>query len=129
MKKSPTKLPVKLNKPLFRAALMQGKSAKEAQMKVFCKKNHLQHVRYGVGVGRKYGNAVERNRAKRLLREACRLLYSQLQGGFDVVVLVYTKNITLASCCIQLSTLLGRLGIVSKDEVSPNSPTCILPNH
>jgi ribonuclease P protein component len=52
-------------------------------------KNGLPYNRIGFTQTRKYGNAPERNRARRLGREAYRLLRPRLKTGFDLVLLVY----------------------------------------
>jgi ribonuclease P protein component len=45
-------------------------------------------TRLGLSVSRRVGNAVVRNRWKRRLREAFRLLRQDLPAGFDLVVIV-----------------------------------------
>lgn len=50
--------------------------------------NALGHHRLGLTVPRRVGNAVRRNRIKRLLREAFRLSQHELPGALDVVVVV-----------------------------------------
>ena len=43
--------------------------------------------RMGLSVGRKNGNAVRRNRIRRLLRESFRLSQHEVPGGFDYILI------------------------------------------
>ena len=49
-------------------------------------RNDLQHSRLGLSVSKKVGNAVVRNRWKRMIREAFRQQQHLIPGGMDVVV-------------------------------------------
>ena len=60
-------------------------------------KQNLSERRVGFVTGKKIGGAVARNRAKRLLREAYRLLQPQLQHGYDMVI-VGRSSLTQANC-------------------------------
>ena len=51
--------------------------------------NSLDKSRLGVGLSKKFGNAVERNRAKRQVREIFRLHKHRLKPGFDLVFLIF----------------------------------------
>lgn len=55
---------------------------------VIAKPNGLSHNRLGLSVPRRVGNAVRRNRVKRLLREAYRLNRHGWPTGYDLVIAV-----------------------------------------
>lgn len=55
---------------------------------VFARPNGLDRSRLGLSVGRRVGNAVARNRVKRMVRESFRTLRSEMPRGYDLVVSV-----------------------------------------
>jgi len=61
---------------------------------------------------RKYGNAVERNRARRVVSECWRLLKSTVIQGLDVVVLIYPDQDSMGVRQSQLETLVHRAKVV-----------------
>ncbi len=48
--------------------------------------NGLAYSRIGVSIGRAQGNAVMRNRIKRVIREAFRLNQRDMPSGYDILV-------------------------------------------
>jgi len=69
-------------------------------------------ARFGITVTRKVGNAVIRNRIKRIVREGCRHLGHQFAPGTDVVVLARSgaERLPAAAFRAELSELARRLG-------------------
>ncbi len=55
---------------------------------VYALPNELGHGRMGISISRRVGTAVRRNRIKRLLREAFRLMQYEFPRGYDLVVVV-----------------------------------------
>ncbi len=81
--------------------------------------NALEHLRLGVSVSRKIGNAVARNRFKRLYREAFRLTRADLPTGLDLIVLPRsprepTLDAVRASLRELVPTLARRLARIGK---------------
>lgn len=71
----------------FRRALSRRCTVADDWLVVFAYPNDLPHPRLGLIVAHRQGNAVQRNRWKRLLREAFRLSKAQLPSSVDLVVI------------------------------------------
>ncbi len=81
--------------------------------------NGVGYFRLGLSVGKKFGHAVERNRWKRLMREAFRLCSWRYDAGVDLVIVPSKKNKTWEWSVLQqeMNDLLHR--IVQSIAVKP----------
>jgi ribonuclease P protein component len=71
----------------YDAVFARGISEADRSLVVYMLPTELGHPRLGMAVGKKHGGAVERNRIKRLIREAFRLNRDRLPGSADIVVI------------------------------------------
>ncbi|MEG0292198.1 MAG: ribonuclease P protein component [Anaerovoracaceae bacterium] len=69
----------------FDAVYRRGKSVGDRYVVIFYKKNNLSYNRIGFLASKKVGNAVARNRARRLMKESVRLIEDLNFNGFDVI--------------------------------------------
>jgi len=75
-------------------------------------RNGLPHNRIAFTFSRKFGNAVERNRCRRLSREAYRMLRNELREGYDLVLLVYPGQDVFSVRMEQMRKLFSRAGLL-----------------
>ena len=82
-------------------------------MRVYVAAGRCSHNRYGLVSGRQVGGAVQRNRARRLLREALRTLDPVLLQGHDLVIVAHSALVEKTSAGVnrELQRLLRRAGL------------------
>jgi ribonuclease P protein component len=81
----------------FRRAFDRKRSVSDAALVVYGAENGLDHARLGISVSRKkVRRAHDRNRVKRLIREAFRLSKAELPAGVDLVVVPRGAALTFA---------------------------------
>jgi len=71
----------------FKRVRRTGKSYAHPFVVLVVQANEVSKTRVGVTAGRSVGGAVQRNRAKRLLREAIRPLLYDLPPGCDLILI------------------------------------------
>ncbi len=108
----------------FLACFARGRKKYSAHFIIFCLDRGSGPSRIGVTVSKKVGNAVKRNRIKRLLREFYRLHKDLFLPGMDYSVVV-KKNYSLVSLddvVRELSPLLLRMK--KSGNLTKNVSTC-----
>jgi ribonuclease P protein component len=70
----------------FRRVWDEGRSWAHPLFILWAAPNELPYPRLGFTASRKVGNAVVRNRVRRLLKEAARHLYPHISPGWDLVL-------------------------------------------
>src|SRR5258708_38216851 len=71
----------------FRRVYERRRSVSDAWLIVYACENGLPHLRLGLSVSRKVGQATHRNRLRRLYREAFRLTRHEMATGLDLIVI------------------------------------------
>ena len=77
----------------FKNVLTKGKFYKENTITVYIQKNNIKSNVIGIAVSKKIGNAVKRNKLKRIIRESYRLMKNELKQGYNIVF-VWNKNMS-----------------------------------
>lgn len=76
----------------FQRAYARGKYYVGPVLVTYVIKNRKKTLRIGITTGKKIGNAVRRNRSRRIIREAARSLADRVRPGYDVIFVARAKT-------------------------------------
>ena len=79
----------------------RGKSIVTPSVVIYYSKNRTGDLRLGITTSKKIGNAVKRNRARRIIREAFRNVSPWLRRGYDYILVARGKTPFLKSTDIE----------------------------
>ena len=101
----------------FRRIYARGKSYVSPLVVVYALKNRTKNVRVGITTSKKVGNAVQRKRSRRVIREAFRALAPRVRPGFDLVLVARGKTPYVKSTDVrrQLERQLQAAGLLREE--------------
>ena len=96
----------------FRRIYGKGKSFQSPALVSYVLKNRAGICRIGITTSKKIGNAVERNRSRRVIRAAYSMIEDRIQGNYDFVFVAraktkYIKSTKLAEMMLSQLTQAG----------------------
>ncbi len=102
----------------FQRVRQSGRRYGSKVMRLHVAAGPCSHNRYGLVAGKRVGGAVQRNRIRRLLREALRKLDAGLQQGNDLVVVAQPALVGESGTAVyrELQILLRKSGLLSGKE-------------
>lgn len=86
------KMKVLRNTRQFNQVYKKGKSIVNKHIVLYYVKNQTDENQVGFSISKKVGNAVTRNRVKRLMKEVYRLNEASLKNGFDFVFVARVRS-------------------------------------
>ena len=112
MKRSLTKKEILRKKSDLKKIFASGSIEKCRGAKILFLQNSLPYNRFAVALVRKYGNAIERNYSKRILREIYRMEKEHLKSSFDIVIVLYPGDYSYLNRYDQYKKLVKRANLV-----------------
>ena len=102
----------------FRRAYSKGKYAAHPLLVTYAVENRTGETRLGITTSKKVGNAVQRNRARRIITAAFMPLEEQIKKGYDIVLVARAKTPLAKSTQIApvLQKHLQKLGLMEYDQ-------------
>ncbi len=98
----------------FRRVYSRGKAFSSPALVTYAARNRAGICRVGITTSKKIGNAVERNRSRRVIRAAFREIQPQIVGTWDIVFVARSKTKYLKSTQLEtvISNHLKQAGVI-----------------
>lgn len=106
----------------FNQVKRDGKTFSNKFFKVILRPNQTSNLRFGFITGKSIGNAVTRNRCKRLMRASIQQISGSLQTGWDVVIIVrqYAAQADIQTAHSALSEIFKHAGLLGTPHDKPS---------
>ncbi len=100
----------------FRRIYGKGKSFQGPALVSYVMKNRAGICRVGITTSKKIGNAVERNRARRVIRAAYSMIEDKVCGSYDFVFVARskTKYIKSTQLAVLMLSQLEQAGVINE---------------
>lgn len=100
----------------FRALYHRGRSQVHPVLVTYVRRSRTGTARAGITTGKKIGGAVQRNRCRRVIREAYRALLPGIRGGWDIVFVARRRTAEVKSTEVLqvMEKQLAALGVLSR---------------
>ena len=103
---------------MFSKVFKKGRYASNSYLTIYVLKNYNKNAasKLGISVSPKNGGAVQRNRAKRVIREAFYQLYNRISCGYLIVIMArkpcFDRNNKMRTVYESMESALKRLNLI-----------------
>lgn len=109
----------------FQRVRREGRTLSHSLLLLNVAPNRRRQTRCGIVVARRVGKAVQRNRARRRVREAVRLIFDRIAPGLDLVFVIRTAEVAEMPFAIlqaAVESLLRRAGACRPPGAEERAP-------
>ena len=102
----------------FRRLYNRGKSIASKTLVTYSMKNRSSFCRFGITTSKKIGNAVERNRSRRVIRAAYQELEPRISGNWDFVFVArgLTSRVKMQTVKKDMENHFKAMGVIDEKD-------------